>query len=478
MSRYLPPSPWMLQSKIVANLTWKDVIGEWIDNAFDAKATMVTIEFTKDMLRVHDDGVGCADPGAMIQLGSHRPHSSTEIGQYGMGGKDAALWAGGSLDSTVEIITVHAGVRRMLKLHWQQYGDSGWECDDPHERPAEPFETGTSITIWSKKRRTPPHGEKWKELVRELGYIFSAGIAEGRQIKLKRPGASDWDIAPAWKMPPFDGEVIDRKIEVNGRHVRIKCGVVAEGQANPHGGFTYWRRWRVIEKASGNGCGRYSTSHVCGVVRLDHNWPLSTHKNAISRGGEELYDAVEEVCRPILERADKVGMTLDSEQFRAGVDAQLNAILNHSLAAKAKRARRKEGPQGIAHSSPGTGSPHAKAKREQAGSRFVPRKGGRYRIDYASLGSGDVGQIRPPSSVVLNVDNPAVAQARNDKNVMATVILAICLLGAEQCYAPQGQPDFLQGLERGFSTEVFAKNVGLLLSGLTIDGNRVLHIVA
>jgi hypothetical protein len=73
------------------NLTWVRVIAELIDNALDAGARNIRMDYDRaaNILVVTDDGRGCPDLGRMVALGATRPHAGVPIrsGRYGMGGK-------------------------------------------------------------------------------------------------------------------------------------------------------------------------------------------------------------------------------------------------------------------------------------------------------------------------------------------------------------------------------------------------------
>jgi hypothetical protein len=474
--RFLPPDGALLNSLANANHTWWIVLAEWIDNAFDANAKTISIEFAKNLLRLVDDGDGCADPTDMIRLGAHSKHASTGLGRYGIGGKEAALWVGG-INSIVDISTIKGGHRRTLSLPWAEYQQK-WEIEEPSDYQAKPGEIGTEITVTPTKK--PPSGNDWKNLLERLGYLYSAALKQGRQIKFKRSTkGSEWEPLLGWRFPKVQGEIIDTTIRVHGKlTARVYCGVVRQGEANPRAGFTYHHKWRVIEQASGNGCGDYGPAHMCGFVELDGSWPLKKNKDGIrDEEANALYAAVEETARPVLERAKQIGTELSSVRFETATSDQLNALLAPHQKRKAKRDRTKKEKPGTKHAT-GTGAKHTKAANEQDGTTF-PRKSGGYKVCYDHIGEADrIGQVKAPNSVILNLDNAMVFRIRQDQDIRAAVILAANLIGAEHCYAPNAQP-LLPGIQVGTSTEDFAKAVGTILStDLAVDGKPVLYPVA
>ena len=114
----IPPHPHMLLSKRNANLTYQLVLGELIDNSLDAGANrvQVTIDLQKKQIIVEDDGNGCDNLTAMVQLGSHYVQNTTSLGRYGVGLKDAWIWCG----NVIEIDSVQDGCRR--KAGHRPYG--------------------------------------------------------------------------------------------------------------------------------------------------------------------------------------------------------------------------------------------------------------------------------------------------------------------------------------------------------------------
>jgi hypothetical protein len=467
---YLPPDGALLNAIANGRLTWDTVFGEWIDNAFDAGARTISFEFGKESIRIIDDGRGCENLTDMVRLGAHTKRSSTRLGRYGIGGKDAALWVGG-LNSTIDIRSVYAGRLRTLSVNWQEMGQNNWEVESPSEQDAGLLQAGTEIRISPTKN--PPHGQAWKDLLTQLGYLYAPALKLGWQIKFKRSPKAQWEPLVRWELPKFLGEVVDARIVVNGRGARVYCGVVQHGIANPHAGFTYSHVWRVIQEHSARGCGLYSSAQVCGFVDLDASWPLTKNKDGVSKDADALYLEVERVALPVLERAHTIGAELKSQRFESEVNEQFNALLSTGRA----KARRSRGETSGTKESTGTGGKHQRAEREQSGETFPARRGGRYLIDFVALGQPDItGQVKPPSQVLLNIDNPMVHRARQENNTLAVVILAASLLGVEHCYAPDGQP-ILRGLGQGTSTSDVSKAIGTILSGsLTVDGKPVLKL--
>jgi len=328
---------------------------------------------------VKDNGVGAADLIPFVRLGDHQRRESTRLGRYGIGAKDAALWAGGE-SSRFTVTSVYGGKKRVLVVQWATLARNNWRADGATEFDAEPGDAGTTLVV--QPTRPPPHGSEWDRLVSNLGYLYSPALKRGVQITLERKTrGSEPEPVPQWKLPAFDGEVIDRTLEVAGKKVHVHCGVVPHGVENPRPGLTYFHGFRVILTNCLRGCGSYTATQVCGYVGLDSGWKLAKNKDEIIDDCEALYAAVELACKPVLERAHKLGMQMQSSAFEAKVSDALTAALGGM--AKAKR----EPASADGSKKPtGCGGKHKRAAKEQDGDKFRRRLGANIRVVHQNLG--------------------------------------------------------------------------------------------
>lgn len=463
--KFAPPDPRIVFSMAHQPLVWWKALAEWIDNALDAGAHTISVQFTREGVRVQDDGRGCDDPVVMILPGKHVPQPGTVQGLFGVGGKDAALWAGG-IKSTTTIVTTRDGVRREVSVRWSDYvQDSSYE-ESPERRGGA---SGTEITVGPLSRKLP-HGEDWAKLLDRLGYVYTPPLGRGVQIKMQRPG-KPWEPLVPWKAPALQGEIVDTDIAIGDKlKAHVFCGVVQDGVQNPHPGFTYFHGNRVVQAESANGCGGYSPHRIHGRVDLFGQWPRTKNKDALNGDAPTiaaLYDEVARVCDTLLARADTIGSELSSARFVAEINDRLNAQLSAVKNRKAKRQRRQESIGTITPTH--AGAKHTRAKREQSGQTFGSRRGGSMRIVFDTIEGTVAGRVQVPT-ITLNLGNPHVRAMREAGNADATVILALSLLGWEHCLAPEGQP-ILSGLGAGATTEDFSGVLGDLLAGdLRIDG--------
>jgi hypothetical protein len=320
-TKFAPPDPRIVYSMANQPLIWWKALAEWIDNALDAGAQTISIHFTRDSVRVVDDGRGCDDPVVMILPGRHRAQPGTVQGLFGVGGKDAALWVGGVKSSTA-IVTTHDGARRSIRVHWSDYvKDSQYEESDEQRGTS----SGTEITVTPLNRRLP-HGDDWAKLLEQLGYVYTPPLGRGVQIKMQRPGKA-WEPLVAWKAPPLQGEIIDTDITVGDKlRAHVFCGIVQDGVLNRRSGFTYFHGNRVVESATANGCGGYNPNRIHGRVDLLGQWPRTKNKDALNSDAPSvlaLYEEVARVCAPLLRCADAIGSELSSMNFVADLSKHL-----------------------------------------------------------------------------------------------------------------------------------------------------------
>ncbi len=463
-----PPEPHVLTGLAARKMTWVKVLMEWIDNSLDKKATHIHFDFAHGALSIEDDGEGTDSVHDIVQLGKHTP-SDSGIGFFGLGGSEALLWAGGPT-SSVSIISVHHQIARRLDMNWYDYGISHWMLPDAYERAAEANERGTKIQIRSLRARPP---RDWDQICQDLGYYYSHAIRRfGKSLSIRTPTSKLLPVE-AWEPPEFepDAPTIDTTITVKNRSVKIFAGVIKEGVKNVRRGLTYWYGRRVIIPESAQGCGDFSPARVCGFIELGDEWRSSftLQKDGLTSNAEELFGAVETAIRPVLEAAATIGATFEFKELNHRLESRIADMLK-SKTAKGKREKGK---------SRGTVKPkntertHRRANKEQAGDRFASGTSGKIHIDYIPLGGVKMGEAKPPS-VMLNMDNPFIAQAVKN-NREDTLLLAISSIIADwDTEANNNNQLYLKGYEE----KSFLEQVGMILaSAPELDGSTVLRAV-
>lgn len=397
-----------------AKLGWREILGELIDNAFDAGATRVSIISNGRELSVEDDGNGCDDLEKMLTMGRHSRTSTTKLGRYGVGFKDAAWWVGGP----TRIETCHSGKLRRIRIDWDAMSD--WTLERPVVEDGR-GQRGTKITFLSmSKERVFPSGDRLESMLGKLAFTYSPAIKQGKQIVFRR-GREKPVVLKAFTLPDIVDK-IETTLVVDGKTARVVAGIVPEGVANPEPGLIYAHAFRVITHGA-LGCGGLGISRIAGWVDLDDKWRLSRNKDAIV-DAEKLDDAVFEAIESVVRKASQQAMTMKSAEFTTKITSMFRAMLE-GLSPKTKRNPTKN-PRGA---TPG-------------GRTEGPRKGrgraGNFRIDFMPLGDGAIGRVDPNGIVWLADNHTLVAQARNENDVRAIVVLAAMLFVAND--SDKGQP--------------------------------------
>lgn len=467
MAKYTPDAH-LIESLASNSLRWKEAFGEWIDNAFDARATSIRFRVCRKKLEIADDGDGFADLTVMGRLGDHSKSKGTTLGRYGIGSKEANVWAGG-VSSRVKISSVHKGMRRNLVIDWKRLMRNNWEGADPTEGPAHQGERGTSIDVTPLARRFPS-GKDLDNLLGNLGYIYFPAIVDaGKHISISVGNKAPMSVSP-WQPPAFE-DVEETSIVVQcedgkARSASVRCGVVKPGERNTRPGITYVYGWRVVKEASSSGCGSYPVARVCGVVKLGDDWRLTKNKNDIAEHASTLYAEVERTVSRILEKAKTQASTLSSAELLNKVADRLNTAL---LSRKGRKERReKKGERGT-HTRCG-GKRKRRAKKTRPGGD-MDGLGTDLKFEIVdSLPDGAIGRFDAPQKVLISREHGAVHEAEESQNDLALAVLAFGLIAdAQQRY---------ENLEIFATRSPYPTFLGDLLVDARVDGKPVVRLEA
>jgi hypothetical protein len=316
-----PPDTDFLDALRNDNLTWRDVVGELVDNSLDAGATRVTLELGPGRrVVVSDDGAGIERIEQLVTVGRHVRRSTTRLGRYGIGFKSSACWMWGK----TLIKTVCGGNSWECPINWDVLRKSGlWDYETTDTaKTSEPC--GTVISFTDIEKRMPAVDA----IMSDLSFTFAPAIRDGRQLCVIHNGKRK--TCTAYELPPID-DIVEDSFTVNGKPVRLRAGIVKAGQKNSKPGFIYQHGHRVI-MVSSLGAMEYSVSHVTGVVVLGDSWALTKNKNEISdTDRDEMALQVFTRCRAILEKAQTKTQAIELKNLTTRLQDTLRGMFAQQI---------------------------------------------------------------------------------------------------------------------------------------------------
>jgi len=420
-----PKTSKLIAQKDNASFTWKDVVGELIDNAFDAKATRVDLQFGQGRtFAVIDNGNGCDNLERMLIEGDHYNKKALS-GRYGVGLKDAATWLWGQL--SIESAT-NAVVQTCL-VDWAQLAkQDDWSVADPIILPST-GNTGTTLRFMNITRAFPDY----EKLVDEISYLFAPALWKGAQITIKTQHKAVRAIE-AWHMPPVE-KVVNDTFEVNGKAVKIDVGIVKEGHPNLRKGFSYCQGHRVVISTA-KGSNGHSVSRVCGIVGLSKQWTLARNKDGVLDDDMDLLEhEIFRRCEAIIMEAETQAERIESSALAGKVSQGLSVLLQSNQ--KEKRESTKEQPGTIKPE--GTKKQRRKSKRLQPGDKLMQAiHGGSMRMEWDSNMNGDIGRVDLLGRVIyLNPKHARLEYHKRNENHDALIDVCMALFASKVIEEPQ-----------------------------------------
>ena len=337
----LIPKPHMIKAMRARNWNLEGAIEELVDNSVGhGRATEVTIDIDWAIcLKVTDNGIGVKNVNSIFHYGDASAHGDlTEIGQYGVGAKHAAIWLG----DVTTVQTVRDGRFHEMTVNWRQVDRSAeWPLEyQGTGRPAKSDERGTSITV-SKLARYY-FRQTVERMARSFGQIFAPALRRGVQINIRHGVTNDYDI---YRCEPFTPQDLTDEIKIAGE-IKTNDGVLKwSGRAGlstslverfnaVHVAFQH----RVIEATRDPFQGK-SAPTLYAEIQLDENTPwkhqLSEHKDKVVRYREELMDAIHDTIKSLIERSEQQAQALALNAMVAPIESALNkalkaaGLLNH-----------------------------------------------------------------------------------------------------------------------------------------------------
>ena len=417
------PSVRLLYAMQNQNLGWFKALAELIDNAFDANATRVLMTSKGNQLLIEDDGAGIKDIASVLRLGDHNASDSTALGMYGVGLKDAWLFAG----NRIEIYSTRNGERSFVAADVSEMiSNKSWKIADPQVSKAENEVSGTSIHLFLSGRRKPQPNTMSK-----LAWAFTPALLQGKQIAHRSGRGKAKTLAPI-QLPPFADSVAD-SFDINGKQVSIEIGIVADGQKMENGPFWIQYKHRNLAISSiGIGPG-FDGRRMGGVIRLGDGFAITKNKDDFDDHKEDLHDAIHDRIKMLLQKAEQLCLDVESRALTTELESRINDAIG-----KLKREKRNQTRESIGTVLPrGTGRKRRKARDVSdipggvnAGSR--KRHGlsvGFYDMDGDVMGRFD----HTANRITLNESHPYIDHCRNASNIEALHTAAIAILANDLC---------------------------------------------
>lgn len=417
------------------------LLGEAVDNSFDAHATCVEIRVGDRMLSFRDNGFGLNKERleALFTLGDHVPTGSrTPLGRFGIGITAQAVSAG----NIIEIDSISNQGRCLLRADWREVLRSGeWEVPDPDWMP---FIVGTpTYTRIELSELREPEPYTSHRMFDDLAEYFHHAIEDGKQIIVN---SQPVQCTPD---PPL-ANIIERDLILSGGlGIKLRAGILLERSRRCRVYVGY--RHRVLKARCTWGCSDYvGLDKMFCRLRLTGPWRLAKFKDDLTDKNErdELEAAVEAALQPILEKVNDAA--LDARVDTLG--EIINEMVPPQLAA-ARPHRKKKGEREIVSESrkrkqnneakhaSDDGKGPAQTKRSQRGRLMITFEG---QNDVDGIGNYQSGR---PDRVNLSRDNTIIGRIidHRDQQLAASALYVIALLIYES---------------RNFRTDLFDKSPG------------------
>lgn len=412
----ITPHTNLLKSVRAERINYILLIGEAIDNAFDAGASRVDVSISSDSIAFKDDGAGITRDriGAIFTLGNHASMGTTQLGRFGIGITSQAISAGDvfSVSSTSRDGKFNCDVNWRILLR-----SNIWEMPDPVWRPvAVGSSTGTSITI-SELRKSP--STSLEKISRDLALRFYPALAEGKRIAINK-------IPVPILLEPQMAEVVDRAFSLSGgRSATLRAGILT-GPSDLNRVHVAFRH-RVIMPRSTLGCGEYGgLNRMFARLQLSGPWHLAKFKDDLTDEieREELEDAVLDALRPILEKCNCASMEAKIRE----VNCAINDMLPEELAA-ARPEKKKIAPSSSGNKlgkqnrpvSKSNGEGPARIKKPQKDRLLITFDGSACEDGIGAFVGGN------PHRIDLAADEPYIAKLLQNEDQYSLFAIAIAI---------------------------------------------------
>jgi Histidine kinase-, DNA gyrase B-, and HSP90-like ATPase len=431
----ITPDTHFLESIRADRGTYWMLLAEGVDNAFDAGATEVRLILNKDMISLRDNGIGITRDRelSIARLGEHRSMPTTALGVFGIGLKYQAVSAGDIL----EVDTTSVDGRMTLHADWRSVVKSGeWKIKDPKWiRALHPI-TGTHIKIRSL-RWPAPKDKDIKTSRDKLAQWFYPALATQRKIILND------ETLPILKEPEMR-DIVEGNVRLpNGKGAHVRAGMMVDPASSSLYQVQVSYKHRVVMAQSIFGCEQYTgLRRMFARVDLIGPWTLGRFKDRIEdNDSEELYEAVTEIMRPVLEQCHSAQMSVQVNEMTE----LLNEMLPPEMVPARPPSKKEDGKGGSKSTHRNHGKTNEGEETPKGPARKKQHRGLIIEFDEPQVEEYGYGHFIPgkPGRIVLARDNPHVMKLLEirDKYLGAQSLYAIAL----SLYEHERSPVPIQG---------------------------------
>jgi hypothetical protein len=420
----ITPNVNLLKSLRGVRIRYVQLVGEGIDNALDAGADRISVNFAEDEIEFGDNGCGFTRDRmpALFSLGEHGEMSTTQLGRFGIGIKSHAVNAGNLL----RVNSVSKDGRVEAEADWLAILRTGqWKVDDPIWSPvAVGTPTGTNITIAG--RRTGP-AIKAETIAADIARRFYPAIANGCTIEIN--GSVVEELSE-----PQMTDIVERHIGLSDdRRAHIRAGILVGDSKLRKVHVSY--RHRVIMPESSVGCGSYGgLNRMFARVQLSGRWHLAQYKDDLPDEEErsELEEAVLEALSPILEKCNSASLSARVNELSDIINDRIPSEL---ATARPRRQKDKSEtkPRPKKATRPGHVAPEKADAAANGPAQTKRRPQGRLLITFDGIAEEDgIGSFQSGhhvNRVNLSKDDPYIARLveHRDQDLAAESLLVLAL---------------------------------------------------
>lgn len=118
----ITPHTSLMRKLSFVNFKFPDALAEFVDNSIDArvgnKPIVISLELSKDSIKIQDDGKGMNEEEAIssLRLADTTKEGTTNLGQFGLGLKTGAL----TLGKKFTVITTQEKLKNQFRIDFDE----------------------------------------------------------------------------------------------------------------------------------------------------------------------------------------------------------------------------------------------------------------------------------------------------------------------------------------------------------------------